>query len=152
MGEVLDSPEGGLLGGLGEGGIAGSGVEGPEVEEGELALESGCAQFVHDDVLAVELNAADSVLEVGVPNEHLVLEVEELDVSIVIARSHHSLLTVVRIPKTALTHKYLTVQQSGNTSEPSAGSSEITGVFWRGSHIRTDPSLPPLTISQGPYP
>ena len=38
-----------------------------------------------------------------------------------------------------------TVQQSGVTSD-SAGSNEITGVFCRGSHNLTDPSLPPLTI------
>ena len=56
------------------------------------------------------------------------------------------------ITKTTLLKTYATDQQSGSTSAVSAGSNEITGVFCRGSHNLTDPSLPPVTNSQGPYP
>lgn len=46
---------------------------------------------------------------------------------------------------------YLTVQQSGSMSL-ATGSKAITGDCCLGSHNLTEPSLPPLTISQGPYP
>lgn len=98
--DVLDAPKRGLLCAFSEASVAEVGVEGSEVEHRELALKSSCAEFVHDDVLAIELYAAHAVLEVGVPDEHLVLEVEELHIAVVVTCGHHSLLVVVGVAET----------------------------------------------------
>lgn len=95
--DVLDAPKRGFLCGFGETSIAEVGVECSEVKHREFALESSCTEFVHDNVLAIEFYAADAVLEVGVPDEHLVLEVEEFHVSVVVTGCHDSLLVVMGI-------------------------------------------------------
>ena len=100
LGDVLDAPKRSFLCGLSKIGIAEIGVECPEIEKCEFALQSGCTEFVHDDVLAIELNAANAVFEVGVPDEHLILEIKELDISVVVACCDYSLLVVVGVAET----------------------------------------------------
>lgn len=97
MRDVFDAPKCGLLCAFCKASIAKIGVEGSEVEQCELALESSCSEFVHDDVLTIELDAADAVLEVSIPDEHLVLHVEELDIAVVVTCSHDSLFIVVGV-------------------------------------------------------
>lgn len=99
--DVFDAPKRGFLCGFSETSIAEVGVECSEVKHSEFAFESSCTEFVHDDVLAIEFYAADAVLEVGVPDEHLVLEVEELHISVVVTGSHDSLLVVMGIAEAA---------------------------------------------------
>lgn len=95
--DVLDAPKRGFLCGFGETSIAKVGVEGSEVKHRKFALKSSCAEFVHDYVLAIEFYAANTVLEVGVPDEHLVLEIEELDISVVVASCDDSLFVVMGV-------------------------------------------------------
>lgn len=94
---MLDAPKRGFLCGFGEASIAEVGVEGSEVKHREFALESSCTEFIHDDILAIEFYAADTVLEVGVPDEHLVLEVEELDISVIVSSCDDSLFVVMGV-------------------------------------------------------
>jgi len=49
------------------------------------ALERADCEFVHLAVFAVELQVADAILQVGVPDEHVLLEVEYLQVPVILA-------------------------------------------------------------------
>lgn len=61
------------------------GVVGAHVKNVELSFESADSELVHLTVLAVELEVANTVLEVGVPDEHVLLQVEDLQVPVVLS-------------------------------------------------------------------
>lgn len=73
------------------------GMLSPQVEEIKLGLERSGDQLVHGYVFPIELEAANSVSQIALPSHGHRLEIEHLDIAIVVACRHDSLLRVVGI-------------------------------------------------------
>lgn len=95
--EMSDAPDSRLVGKLGQPCISLFWVVGLHVEDVELGFESRRNQLVHINVLPVEFNTTHSVFQVGVPSQAVRPQVEQLDVSVVIACSQYALFLVVSI-------------------------------------------------------
>lgn len=95
--EMSDAPDSGLVGKFGQPGISLFWVVGLHVEDVELGFERRRYQLVHVNVLPVEFNSTHSVFQVGVPSQTVSPQVEQLDVSVVIACSQHALFLVISI-------------------------------------------------------
>ena len=63
----------------------------------ELGLEGGHNQFVLSDIRSIELEPADSIIDVGVPSEAVGLQIKYLHVSVVVSGSDASFFLVVGV-------------------------------------------------------
>ena len=70
-----------------------------QIKDMELRLQGGYYEFVHADILAVELHSAYTVGDIGVPTQAVCLKVKEFDISIIITSSYTSILLVIRVAK-----------------------------------------------------
>jgi len=69
------------------------------VEDVHFRLKCRHAEFVHDDIGAIELQTAHTVSHVCVPPEAISAEVEQLHITVVVAGSQASLHLVISISK-----------------------------------------------------
>jgi len=69
------------------------------VEYSKFRLQRGHCEFVHFDVLPVEVNVGDAVLHVGLVPERVRAQVKDFHVTVVVARCHYALFVAKGIAK-----------------------------------------------------
>ena len=95
----------------------------------EIAFQCGGHHLVLHDVFAVKLNSTDSVLQVLLPNQLVLTQIENFEVAVVVTRCDAAFFVVERIAESNL-NAYATAQQSTTTSSlPTTGSKLKTGDF-----------------------
>ena len=95
----------------------------------EVAFQRGGHHFILHDIFPVEFDPANTVLQILLPNQLILAQIEDLDIAVIVPRHYVALVVVEGVAETTL-KVYATAQQSTTTSSlPTTGSRLKTGDF-----------------------
>ncbi len=65
----------------------------------EFPLQRCGHEFIHYNILAVEFNAADTVLEVCIPKQLALIQIKELNITVIVTRRDNPFISIEGISK-----------------------------------------------------